>query len=65
MMWNGLLINKVLDLCVVVSPKAVWGKVQSKFVILMLVNVLFLFINKACAGEEDLAIEMPKSHSLW
>ena len=59
MVWNGLFVNKVLDL--VVEPKNNLGKVQSNFVILILVNVLFLFISKACAREQELGIEMPTS----
>lgn len=48
MVWNGLFMNKVLGL--VVEPKKNLGKVQSNFVILILVSVLFLLINKACAS---------------
>lgn len=59
MVWNGLFVNKVLDL--VMEPKSNLGKIQSNFVIQILVHVLVLFIRKACAREQELAIEMPKS----
>lgn len=48
MVWNGLFVNKVLGL--VVEPKKNLGEVQSNFVILILVNVLFLLNSKACAS---------------
>lgn len=43
MEWNGLF--KMVDL--VVEPKNNLGQVQSNFVILLLVSVLFLFVSKA------------------
>lgn len=53
-------MSKVLDLCIVLEPKSNLGKVQSNFVILILVSVLFLFFSEACARVQQLAIGMPK-----